>query len=91
MVRHTFKILHQMLQDFLSVSDHFWTLCIKALIFGSESIPEATKYVSEIGKERDGDGKEKVTDSIDRAQSTTKRSILEVCIYFKVESQLWIF
>ena len=53
-----------MLQDFLSVSDHFWTLCIKALIFGSESIPEATKYVSEIGKERDGDGKEKVTDSI---------------------------
>ena len=88
MVRHTFKILHQMLQDFLSVSDHFWTLCIKALIFGSESIPEATKYVSEIGKERDGDGKEKVTDSIDRAQSTTKRSILEVRIYFKVESQL---
>ena len=77
-----------MLQDFLSVSDHFWTLCIKALIIGSESIPEATKYVSEIGKERDGDGKEKVTDSIDRAQSTTKRSILEVRIYFKVESQL---
>ena len=31
MVRHTLKILQQMLQDFLSVSDHFGTLCIKRL------------------------------------------------------------
>ena len=31
MVRHTFKILQQMLQDFKSVSDHFGTLCIKGL------------------------------------------------------------
>ena len=31
MVRHTLKILQQMLQDFKSVSDHFRTLCIKGL------------------------------------------------------------
>ena len=31
MVRHTLKILQQMLQDFESVSDHFGTLCIKGL------------------------------------------------------------
>ena len=31
MVRHTLKILQQMLQDFKSVSDHFGTLCIKGL------------------------------------------------------------
>ena len=31
MVRHTLNILQQMLQDFLSVSDHFGTLCIKGL------------------------------------------------------------
>ena len=32
MVRHTFKILQQMLQDFYSVSDHFMTLRSKGLI-----------------------------------------------------------
>ena len=32
MVRHTLKILQQMLQDFKSVSDHFEILCIKGLI-----------------------------------------------------------
>ena len=32
MVRHTIKILQQMLQDFYSVSDHFGTLCIKGLM-----------------------------------------------------------
>ena len=31
MVGHTLKILQQLLQDFLSVSDHFGTLCIKGL------------------------------------------------------------
>ena len=31
MVRHTLKILQQMLHDFWSVSDHFGTLCIKGL------------------------------------------------------------
>ena len=31
MVRYTLKILQQMLQDFLSVSDHFRKLCIKVL------------------------------------------------------------
>ena len=31
MVRHTFKILQQMVQGFQSVSDHFGTLCIKGL------------------------------------------------------------
>ena len=31
MVRHTLKILPQMLQDFKSVSDHFGTLYIKGL------------------------------------------------------------
>ena len=31
MVRHTLKILQQMLQDFQSVSDHFGKLCIKVL------------------------------------------------------------
>ena len=31
MVRHTLKILQQMLQDFQSVSDHFGNLCIKGL------------------------------------------------------------
>ena len=31
MVRHTLKILQQMLQDFKNVSDHFRTLCIKGL------------------------------------------------------------
>ena len=31
MVRHTLKILQQMLQDFESVSDHFGTLCIEEL------------------------------------------------------------
>ena len=31
MVRHTLKILQQMLQNFKSVSDHFGTLCIKGL------------------------------------------------------------
>ena len=31
MVRHTLKILQQMLQDFQSVSDRFKTLCIKGL------------------------------------------------------------
>ena len=30
-VKHTLKILQQMLQDFLSVFDHFGTLCIKGL------------------------------------------------------------
>ena len=29
MIRHTLKILQQMLRDFKSVSDHFETLCIK--------------------------------------------------------------
>ena len=29
--RHTLKILQQLLQDFLSVSDHFGTLGIKGL------------------------------------------------------------
>ena len=33
MVRHTLKILQQMLQDFQSVFDHFGTLAIKGLIF----------------------------------------------------------
>ena len=36
MVRHTFKILQQMLkmlQDFKIMSEHFLTLCIKGLIF----------------------------------------------------------
>ena len=32
MVRHTLKILQQMLQDFWSLSDHFGTSCIKGLI-----------------------------------------------------------
>ena len=31
MVRHTLKILQQMLQDFKSVTDHFGTLYIKGL------------------------------------------------------------
>ena len=31
MVRHTLKVLQQMLQDFKSVSDHFGTLYIKKL------------------------------------------------------------
>ena len=31
MVRHTLKILQQMLQDFQSVSEDFGTLCIKVL------------------------------------------------------------
>ena len=31
MVRHTLKILQQMLQDFENGSDHFGTLCIKGL------------------------------------------------------------
>ena len=31
MVRHTLKILQQMLEDFKSVPDHFGTLCIKGL------------------------------------------------------------
>ena len=31
MVRHTLKVLQQMLEDFKSVSDHFGTLCIKGL------------------------------------------------------------
>ena len=31
MVKHTLKILQQMLQDFESVSDHFGTSCIKGL------------------------------------------------------------
>ena len=31
MVRHTLKILQQMLQDFYSVSNRFGTLCIKGL------------------------------------------------------------
>ena len=34
MVRHTIKILQQMLQDFKSESAHFGTLCIKGLIAG---------------------------------------------------------
>ena len=33
MVRHTFKILQHLLQDFKSVSDHFGTLCIKGLTY----------------------------------------------------------
>ena len=32
MVRHILKILQQMEQDFLSVSNHFEILCIKKLI-----------------------------------------------------------
>ena len=32
MVRHSLKILQQMVQDFLSVSDHFEALCITGLI-----------------------------------------------------------
>ena len=31
MFRHTLKILQPLLQDFKSVSDYFWTLCIKGL------------------------------------------------------------
>ena len=34
MVRHTLKILQQMLQDFQNVSDHFGTLTIKELSIG---------------------------------------------------------
>ena len=40
MVRHTIKILQQMLQDFESVSDHF-TLRIKGV--NSSLYPEATQ------------------------------------------------
>ena len=32
MIRHTLKILQQMLQDFQSVSDHFGALCIRGLM-----------------------------------------------------------
>ena len=32
MVRHTLKILQQMLQDIYSVSDQFGALCIKGLM-----------------------------------------------------------
>ena len=31
MVRHTVKVLHHLLQDFQSVSDHFGILCNKKL------------------------------------------------------------
>ena len=31
MIRHALKILRQILQDFLSLSDHFEKLCIKVL------------------------------------------------------------
>ena len=31
MVRHTLKILQQMLQEYQSVSEHFGMLCIKGL------------------------------------------------------------
>ena len=36
MVRHTLKILQQMLQDFESVSDHFGALCMKGLNYKVE-------------------------------------------------------
>ena len=37
MVRHTLKILQQILQDYWSLSDHFGTLCIKGL--GKSTLP----------------------------------------------------
>ena len=43
MVRHTLKILLQMLQDFSSLSDHFGTLCIKRLIWFL--IPSLSKWI----------------------------------------------
>ena len=36
MVKHTLKILQQMLQDFESVSDHFGTLYINGLRLGNK-------------------------------------------------------
>ena len=41
MVKHTFKILEHLLQDFKSVSDHFGTLCIK------ESTALVKKFIHE--------------------------------------------
>ena len=42
MVRHTLNILQQKLQDFLNVSDHFGTSCIKGLILISKHCKELT-------------------------------------------------
>ena len=62
--------------------------CVELQIVGSESIPEANKYVSEFGKGRDKDNEEKVIDSMGKEQSVKKCSILEVCIYFLVKRQI---
>ena len=45
MVRHTLEILQQILQDFLSVSAQFWTLCIESLTHCSHHI-EANLLIS---------------------------------------------
>ena len=42
MVRHTFKILQHLLQDFLSVSDHFGPLCIQVLTTKTTPNPKKT-------------------------------------------------
>ena len=39
MVRHIFKTVQHLLQDFQSMSDHFGTLCIKELRITSFFIP----------------------------------------------------
>ena len=49
MVRHTLKILQQLLQDFLSVSDHFMTLRIKALKKSSYTLTVMSKQTLQRG------------------------------------------
>ena len=39
MVRHTLKVLQQILQDFQSVCDHFGTLCILGSIMHTKRLP----------------------------------------------------
>ena len=48
MVRHTLKIVQQMLQDFSSVSDHLGTLCSKGLT--SSHLLKVTKFLVKISQ-----------------------------------------
>ena len=43
MVGHTLKILQHLLQDFKSVSDRFWALCIKGLRQAKRGNAEPTR------------------------------------------------
>ena len=90
MVRHTLKILQQMLQNFTSVSNHYGALCIKGLIIVANlSIADACRgagYASEILKFSFRVGGESVVHST----QIHLQSLYAICGEFSLDCDLYL-